>query len=170
MFGVSACKSLAFIHGFTSCDTVSSHCPITFKNLVTVQCPMKIKENEFDTLRKFVYEAYGLIKLAQFKKWQTEHLISTPNVNLQMLVPSLFKILQHLKQACAQAGYFRKHSEIETNILELIEWGSKPLPNGSFVPPWQNEAFIDNVKPMIATCLCSKGNCSYCSCKKSSMK
>ena len=50
--------------------------------------PRNIKVNEFDTLCNFVYEAYGLTKQAPFKTWWTDHLISTINVNLRMLVPS----------------------------------------------------------------------------------
>ena len=58
---------------------------------------MNIEVNEFDTLYNFVYEAYGLTKQAQFKTRPTDHLISIPNVNLRMLVPFPFGILQHIK-------------------------------------------------------------------------
>ena len=62
-------------------------------------------------------------KQAPFKTWKTDHLISTHNVNLWMLAPSSSGILQHIKQACIQAGYFWKLSEIETNIPDPTEWG-----------------------------------------------
>ena len=133
-------------------------------------CPMNIEVNEFDTLCNSVYEAYRLTKQAPFKTRRTDHLISTPKVNLRMLVPSPSGILQHIKQACIQAGYFWKLSEIETNISDSIEWGWKLLPDGSFVPHWQDDAVTGNIKPIIATCSCLKGKCSNCLCKKSSMK
>ena len=131
---------------------------------------MNIEVNEFDTLCNFVYEAYGLTKQAPFKTRRTDHLISTPNVNLRMLVPSPSRILQHIKRACIQAGYFWKLSEIETNIPDPIESGWKPLPDGSFVRHWQDEAATDNIKPLIATSSYSKGKYTNCSCKISSMK
>ena len=77
-----------------------------------------------------------------------------------MLVPSLLGILQHIKRACIQAGYFWKLNEIETNIADPIEGAWKPLPDGSFVPHWQDEAVINNIKTIIATCSCSKGEYS----------
>ena len=118
---------------------------------------MNIEVNEFDTLRNFAYEAHGLTKQAPFKTRQTDHLISTPNVNLRMLVPSPSGIHQHIKRAYIQAGYFLKLSEIETNISDPIEWGWKPLPDGSFEPHWQDEAVTDNMKTIVATCSGSKG-------------
>ena len=112
-------------------------------------CPINIEKNEFDTLCNFVYEAYGLTKQAPFKTRQTDRLISTLNVNLRMLVPSPSGILQQIEGACIQTGYFWKVSEIETNILDPIEWGWKPLPDGSFIPHWQDEAVTDNIKPIV---------------------
>ena len=126
--------------------------------------------NEFDTLCNLIYEAYDFTKQAPFKAWWTEHLISPPNVNLRMLVPSPSGTLEHVKRACIQAGYFWKLSGIETNIRDPIEWGWEPLTDSSFLSHWQDEAVTDNIKPIIATCSCSKGKCSNCSCKKSSMK
>ena len=128
---------------------------------------MNIEMNEFDALCNFFYKAYGLTKQAPFKTRWTDHLISTPNVNLRMLVPIPSGILQHIKQACIQAGYFWKLSEIETNIPDPIEWGWKPLPDASFAPHCKDEAVTDNIKPIIATCSCSKDKCSNCSRKKS---
>ena len=125
-------------------------------------CPMNIKVNEFDTLCNFVYEKCGLTKPAPFKTRLTDHLVSTPNVNLRMLVPFPSRILQHVKRACIQAGYFWKLSEIKTNTPDPIIWGWKLLPNGSFVPHWQDEAVTDNIKPIIVTCSCSKCKCSIC--------
>ena len=84
---------------------------------------MNIEVNEFDTLCNVVYEAYGLIKQTPFKTRRTYHLISTPNVNLRMLVPFPSGILQHIKRACIKAGYFWELSEIETNIPDPIELG-----------------------------------------------
>ena len=130
---------------------------------------MNIKVNEFDTLCNLVYETYGLTNQAPLKTWRTDHLISMPNVKIRVLVPSPSGTVQHIKQACIQSEYFCKLSEIETNILDPIVWGWKPLPGGSFVPHWQNEAVTDNMKPIIATCSCSKSKCSNCSCKKLSI-
>ena len=150
---VSVCKDLAFFHEFTEHDPVSSFCKVgkavwvvwlakvkagdttlssIFKKFSN--CPMIIELNEFDTFCIFFYEAYGSIKQVPFKTWRTDHLISTPNVNLRMLVSSPSGILQHIKRACIQAGYFWKLSEIEANILEPIEWGWKLFPDGLFVP------------------------------------
>ena len=187
--GVSVCKGLAFFHAFTGCGTLSSFYKVgkakfgavwlakvksgattlsnIFKKFTT--CLINIEVNEFDTLCNFVYEAYGLTKQAPFKTRRTNHLISRPNANLRMLVPSPSGILQHIKRVCIQACYFWKLSEIETNIPDPIEWGWKLLLDVSFVPHWQDEAVTDNIKPIIATCSCSKGKCSNCSCKKSSM-
>ena len=131
---------------------------------------MNIEVNEFDILCNFFYEANGMTKQAPFNTRRTDHLISTRNVNLRILVPSPSGILQHIKRACVQDGYFWKLSEIETNIPDSIEWDWKLLLDGSFVPHWQDEAVTDNTKPIIVTCSCSKGKCSNCSCKKSSMK
>ena len=86
-------------------------------------CLLNIEVNEFDTLCNFVYKAYGFTKQAWFKTRAKDHLISMPNVNLRMLVPSPSGILQYIKQACFQAGYFLKLSEIKTNIPDPIEWG-----------------------------------------------
>ena len=155
-FDVSVCKGFAFFHAFTGCDTVSSFYKVRktkfwavwlakvkagdttlsniFKKLSNY--PMNIEVNGLDTLCNFVYEPYGLTKQAPFKTRWTDNLISTPNVNLRMLLLSPSGILQHVKRACTQAGYFWKLSEIETNMSDPIEWGWKPLPDGSFVPHW----------------------------------
>ena len=128
--------------------------------------PMNTKVNEFDTLCNFAYEPYGLKKQAPFKAWQTDHLISKPNVNIQMIVPSPSGILQHIKRACIQAGSFWKINEIESNIPDPIEWCWKPLPDGSFVPHYQDDAVTNTIKPIIASWPYSKGKCSNWSCKK----
>ena len=189
-FGISVCKGLAFFHVFTGCDTVSSFYKVGKARFWAVwlaklksgdstlssifkkfsSCPMNIEVNEFDTLCNFVYEAYDLTKQALFKTRRTHHLISMPNVNFRMLVSFPSGILQHIKQACIQAGYFWKLSEIETNTPDSIECGWKPLHVGSFVPHWQDEAVTVNIKPIIATCSYLKSKCSNCSCKKSSVK
>ena len=83
-------------------------------------CPTSIKLNEIHTLCNFVYEAYGLTKRAPFKTRRTDDIISTPHVNLQMLVPSPSGILQHIKRACIQAGYFWKLNEIEPTYLTQL--------------------------------------------------
>ena len=121
-FGVSVCKGLAFFHGFTGCNTVSSFYKFGKTKFWAVwlakvkagdailsnifkkfsNCPMNIEVNEFDTLCNFVYETYGLTKQAPFKTWRTDHLISTPNANLWMLVPSPSGIVQHIKRECIQ--------------------------------------------------------------------
>ena len=183
-FSLSVFKGVTFFHAFTGCDAVSSFYKVwkaTFWAILLAKvkagdtplsnifkkfsnCPMDIKVNEFHKLCNFVSEAFGLTKQAPFKKWWTDHLISMPNVNLRMLVPSASGIVQHIKRACIQAGYFWKLSEIETNMTNPIEWGWKPLHDGSFVPHWQNEAVTDNIKPIIGTCSCSTGECSNCSC------
>ena len=191
-FSVSVCKGLAFFHAFTGCDTVSSFYKVekakfwavwlakvkvgdtTLSNIFKKfsNCPINIEVNEFDTLCNFAYEAYGLTKQAPFIIRRTDNLVSTPNVNLRMLVLFPSGIVQRKNEPVDtfQAGYFWKLSKIETNIPDPIEWGWKPLPDGSFVPHWQDEAVTDNIKPIIATCSCSKHKCSNCSCKKSSMK
>ena len=131
---------------------------MSLRNLVTV----------YWTSKWMNFEAYGFTKQARFITRRTDHLISMPNVNLKMLVPSPSGILQHTKWACIQAGYFWKVSEIETNIPYPIEWSWKPLPDGSFVLHWQDEAVTDNIKPIIATCSFSKDKCRVqrvnCSC------
>ena len=185
--GISLCKGLAFVHAFTGCNAVLSFYEVgkakfwavwlakvksgdtTLSNIFKKfsNCSMNIEVNEFDTLCNFFNEAYGLTKEAPFKTRWTDHLISTPNVNLRMLAPSPSGILQHIKQACIQAGYFWKLSEIETNISDPIEWGWKLPADGSFVPHWQDKAVTGSIKPIIATCSCSKGKCSNRSCKKS---
>ena len=98
-----------------------------------------------------------MTKQATFKTRRTNRLISTPNGNLRMLVPFPSGILQHTKLECIQVGYFWKLSEIETNILDPIEWGWKPLPDGSFAPQWQDEVVTDNIKRIIESYSCSKG-------------
>ena len=70
-------------------DTTLSNIFKKFSN-----CPMNIEVNEFDMLCNFVYEAYGLTKQASIKTRRTDNLISTPNVNLRMLVPSPSGILE----------------------------------------------------------------------------
>ena len=102
------CKGLAFFHAFIECDTVSRFYKVwkakfwavwlakekagdtTLSNIFKKfsNCPMNIEVNEFDTLCNFFYETYDLTKQASFKTRRTDHLISTPNVNLRMLVPS----------------------------------------------------------------------------------
>ena len=190
MFSINVCKGLPFFHAFTGWNTVSSFYKVGKAKFWAVRlakvkagdnivkylykkfsnCPINIEVNEFDMLCNFVYEAYGLIKQAPLKTRRTDRLISTPNVNLRMLVPFPSGVLQHTKRACIQVGYFWKLSEIETNIPDPIKWGWKPLPDGSLAPHWQDEVVTDNSKPIIESCSCSKGKCSNCSCKKSSMK
>ena len=178
------CKGFAFFHVFTGCDTMSSFYRVGKDKFWAVRlakvktgdialsnifkkfsnCLLNIEVNEFDTLCNFVYKAYGFTKQAWFKTRAKDHLISMPNVNLRMLVPSPSGILQYIKRTCFQAGYFLKLSEIKTNIPDPIEWGWKPLPDGSFVPHWQEEVVTDNIQPIIATCSCSKGKWSNCLC------
>ena len=131
--------------------------------------PMNIYLNEFDTLRNFVYKAYGLTKQTSIKMRKTDHFISMPNGNIWMLLPSPSGILLHIKQVFIQAGYFWRLSEIET-IPDPIDWDWKPLPDGLFVPRFQNQGVTDNIKPIIASCSCLNVECSNCSCKKSSIK
>ena len=189
-FGVDVCEGLPFFHAFTGCDTVSSLYKVGKakfwtiwlakikagdKSLCTIfkklsNCPKKIEVNDFDKLCNFVYEAYGLTKQAPFKSRRTDHLISIPNVNLRMLVPSTSGILQHIKRACIQAGYLWKLCELEIAIPNPIDWGWKRLADCSFVPRWQDEVVTDNIKSVIATCSCAKGECKNCSCKKSKLK
>ena len=120
---------------------------------------------------QFCVRNIWLTRKQTFKSRRTDQLISTPNVNLRALVPSQSGILQHIKRACIQAGYLWKLCELEVTIPDPIEWGWKSLPDGSFVPRWQDEAVIDGIiKPVISTCACSKGVCSMCSCKKSGVK
>ena len=113
---INTWKGLAFVHAFTGCnDTVSNFYKVVKTKFWTVwlgkvkagniplsnifekssNCPMIIEVDEFDTLCNFVYEAYGLTKQAPFKTRRTDDVISTPNVNLHMLVPSPSVILQH---------------------------------------------------------------------------
>ena len=114
---VNLCKGQAFFHAFIGYDTVSSYYKVGKANLWAVwlakvkagdttlsnifkklsNYPMNIDGNEFDTLCNFFHKAYGLTKQAPFKTWQTDHLVSKPNVNLTMLVPSSSGILQHIK-------------------------------------------------------------------------
>ena len=117
-----------------------------------------------------MYEAYGLTKQAFFKSRWIDHLISTPNIDIRMLVPSPSGILQHIKRASLQAGYLWKLCEFEVNIPNPIEWGWKSHQDSSFIPRWQDEIIQDNLKSVIAICSCQKGGCKNCSCKKSSMK
>ena len=133
-------------------------------------CPANIVLEDFNTLCKFVYEAYGSVKQTTFKSRRTDHLISTPNINLRTLVPSTSGILQHVKRACIQAGYLWRLCKIEVMIPSPIEWGWKVLPDGSFVPRWQDEDVVENIKPVISTCSCVKGVCNSCSCNKSGMR
>lgn len=72
-----------------------------------------------------------------------------PNGNIWMLLPSPSGILLHIKQVFIQAGYFWRLSGIETNIPDPIDWDWKPLPDGLFVPRFQNQGVTDNIKPNI---------------------
>ena len=183
------CKGLSFFHAFTGCDSVSSFYKVGKVKYWTVWSakikvgdtnlssifielsnrPSSIDENTFDSLCALVYEAYNLTKEVPLKTRRKDHLISTPTVNLRMLVPSPSGILQHIKRACIQAGYLWKLCELETDIPDPTEWGWKPVPGGSYVPRWQDEA-VTYISPIIATCSCSKGDCSKCSWKNFSMK
>ena len=135
------CKGLTFFHAFKGCNAVSNFYKVGKAKFWTIwlakvkagdtilsnifkkfsKCPMNIEVNIFDTLCNFVYKAHGLTKQATFKTRQTDHLISMPTVNVRMLVPSPSGILQHIKLACIEAGYFWELSEIETNIPDTIE-------------------------------------------------
>ena len=123
--GANVCKGLSFFHAFTGCDSVSSFYKVGKAKYWTVWSakikvgdtnlsnifielsnrPRSIDENTFDSLCELVYEAYNLTKEVPLKTRRKDHLISTPNVNLRMLVPSPSGILQHIKRACIQAGY-----------------------------------------------------------------
>ena len=103
---LTSVKVFRFFHAFTGCDTVSSFYKVRKakfwaiwlakikagdKSLCTIfkklsNCPKKIEVNDFDTLCNFVYEAYGLTKQAPFQSRRTDHLISSLNANLCMLV------------------------------------------------------------------------------------
>ena len=104
-----------------------------------------------------------------YKVRRVGQLISSPNVNLRTLVPSASGILQQIKRATIQAGYLWKLAEVEVKIPDPNEWGWKTLADESFVPRWQDED-VNDIKSIIATCSCVKGECINCSCKKSSMK
>ena len=81
---------------------------------------MNIEVNEFDTLCNFVYEAYGLTKQAPFKTWQTDHLISAPNVNLRMLVPSPSRILQHINEHVSRLATFGRSVKLKPTYLTQL--------------------------------------------------
>ena len=126
------CKGLEFFHVFTGCDAVQSfykvrkakfctcwlaqskageHCPISLINLATVQWTSKwINLIRGATLSMKLVST----KQAPLKTRRTDHVTSTPNVNIWMLGPSPSRILQHINRACIQAGYFWKLHEIET--------------------------------------------------------
>ena len=132
--------------------------------------PTDITLDDFNGLCQFVYEAYGLTKQTIFKSQRTNQLVTTPNINLRILVPSPSGILQQIKRACLQAGYVWKLSVMEVNLPDPIEWGWMLHEDGALVPRWQDEPATNNIKSVISTCSCVKGVCQNCSCKKSSMK
>ena len=187
--GPEVCKAIAFFHAFTGCDTVSSFYKIgktKFWNvfyamikdgdltLVLIfnelsNCPKGLSQSTLDSVCNFVYAAYNLTKDMPFNERRRKQLISTPNASLRMLAPSPAAILQHTKRACIQAGYLWKLSEVELKIPDPTEWGWKLTDEGSYAPLWQAEANID-ITRIVAYCSCVKGDCSKCSCRKSSMK
>ena len=189
-FGSDICNGFSFFHAFTGCDTVSSFYRIgkakfwdvwqskvkagskdltnIFKRLSNT--PTDITLDDFNGLCQFVYEAYGLTKQTIFKSQRTNQLVTTPNINLRILVPSPSGILQQIKRACLQAGYVWKLSVMEVNLPDPIEWGWMLHEDGALVPRWQDEPATNNIKSVISTCSCVKGVCQNCSCKKSSMK
>ena len=188
-FGADICKALPFYHAFTGCNTVSSFYKVgktkfwviwqskikagdnsltnIFRRLSN--CPLDIQIDDFNALCNFVYEAYGLTKASSFKSRRTDQLIFTPNINLRALVPSPSGILQHIKRACIQAGYLWKLCELEIVIPNPIEWGWKVIPDGFFVPRWQDENVAD-LTGVLSLCTCVKGVCTSCSCSKAGVK
>ena len=187
--GDDVCRGLPFYNAFTGCDTVSSFYKVGKAKFWTVwckkieindniltgifkklsNCPSSITEEDFNALCDFVYDAYNLSKQTPFKSRRTDQLISTPNINLRMLVPSPSGILQHAKRACIQAGYLWKLADQEIVIPDPNEWGWSSAPGGSFVPRWQDEDVIE-IKPVLSTCSCVKGVCTGCSCSKSGVR
>ena len=141
------CKGLAFFHAFTGCDTVSSIYKVgkakfwavwlakikagdtTLSNIFKKfsNCPMNTEVNEFDTLCNFVYEAYVLTKQAPFKTRRADHLISMPNVNLKMLLPSPSGILQQNEHASRLDTFGSSMKLKPTYLTQLNEVGNHSL-------------------------------------------
>ena len=116
---------------------------------------------------KYVYRVYGMNKkYLSFKSQRVHQLITTPDVNLRMLVPSQSGILQHMRRACIQAGYLWKYCECELSIPSPKNWGWKLNSDSKYVPCWQEKPVFD-IQSVLKTCSCTKGICSSCSCKKS---
>ena len=60
--------------------------------------PKDIEPEEIDLVSKYVYRVYGMNKKSlSFKSQRVHQLITTPDVNLRMLVPSQSGILQHMR-------------------------------------------------------------------------
>ena len=67
---------------------------------------MNIEVDEFEYIVQLFLRSIWLAKQAPFKRRWIDNLISTPNVNIQILVPSPSGIFQYMKVGCTQAGYF----------------------------------------------------------------
>ena len=94
-----------------------------------------------------------MTKQAPFKTRQTDHLISMPNVNFQMLVPSPSGILQHKNKHVSRLATFGSSVKLKPPYLTLSNGvENHSLTDSSFILHWQNKAVTDNIKPIIATC------------------
>ena len=191
-FGEDICGALPFFHVLTGWNTTSSFYQLdkakfwetwmkqyndnneslirTFIDLGDK--PTNIDPNEIDIIAKYIYNCYGLdtSSVNSFEALHLCQLLNTPNICLWTLAPSVPAIEQHVRPTCIQARYLWKLSHLKLDIRDPTSWGWKwsSVSKFSYIPLWQ-ACFSPDVHSLLKTCLCTKGSCDNCSCKKKGM-
>ena len=184
------CTALPFFHSFSGCDTVSSFfnkgkCKLwdtwmqidgktdrltnTFNYLGDM--PEAIRETDLQALSNYVQHIYMTGTLpSSLDKQRMHQFIITPDIKLRSLPISLVGLTEHIKRACLQCWYW-KLSVLNVDVPDPLSWGWKKMENNKLVPLWQDPNIISmDIKRLLATCTCSTGRCSSCTCGKNEMK
>ena len=186
-------EMLPFFNALTKCDTTSSFYQIGKSKFRKIWMKLNkedpsitrtlkklgdeakhIDDDDINIIGRFIYMCYGLQfspSYDTFESLRLKQLITTPNISLRSLVPSIAGIMQHVKRSSIQTGYLWQTSQRGVTIPDPTKWGwmHSPIPDYNYVPLWQDCKMID-LQLALRVCCCSKGTCSSCFCQKNETK
>ena len=131
--------------------------------------PTNIYPNDFGIIFKYVFNSCGLdiSSGTSFKVLCLRHLLNTANICLRIPVPSVFATEHYVRCNCIQARYLWELSHLERDMPypTLWGWNWSSVSIFSYTPLFQDYNSTDVIS-LLKTCLCTKGSCDNCSCKK----